>query len=158
LGDKQAVAPLLAKLNDQNANVRQAIIEALGQLGDKQAVAPLLAKLNSPEANIEAITAAALHTLGEPKGMAVLTRFLTSERDQIRRTAVGAYARYRDISDQQLLSRDLDALEPWLDPQEQVTEVHVSNASRRLNLALEQIRSRYEAMAVDLNLKLSWKG
>ena len=158
LGDKQAVAPLLAKLDDQDANVRMAVIGALRQLGDKQAVAPLLAKLDDPNGDIGVATAAALHVLGEPRGMAAMTRFLSSEKAQVRQTAVRSYARYRDTTDQRFLSRDLDATGPWLDPQEAVTEPQVANASREFEMTPDQVRSRYETMAVDLCLKLSWKG
>jgi HEAT repeat protein len=157
LGDKQAVAPLLAKLDDQDNDVRQAVIAALGQLGDKQTVAPLLAKLGTQDPANRASVAAALYALGEPKGTAEFKVCLTSADAELRQTAVRAYARQRDVIDQRLLSRDLDARNPWLDPQERVTDAQVTNASKRFNLTPDQVRSRYEALAVDLNLKLSWK-
>jgi HEAT repeat protein len=157
LGDKQAVAPLLAKLDDKDEDVRQAVIGALVELGDKQAVAPLLAKLDDQNPANRVSVAAALHALGEPKGTAALKLCLTSEDVELRRTAVRAYARQRDDLDQRLLSRDLDAADPWLDPQGSVADAQVTNASSRLNLTPDQVRSRYEALAVDLNLKLSWK-
>ena len=87
-----------------------------------------------------------------------MTRFLSSEKAQVRQTAVRSYARYRDTTDQRFLSRDLDATGPWLDPQEAVTEPQVANASREFEMTPDQVRSRYETMAVDLCLKLSWKG
>ncbi len=157
LGDQQAVAPLLAKLDDQSKDVRQAVIEALGQLGDKQAVAPLLAKLDDQNPANRASVAAALHALREPMGTAALKLCLTLADAEQRQTAVRSLARGRDDLDQRLLSRDLDAADPWLDPQESVTDAQVTNASSRLNLTPDQVRSRYEALAVDLNLKLSWK-
>jgi HEAT repeat protein len=157
LGDKQVVAPLLAKLDDSASDVRMAAIRALGQLGDKQAVAPLLAYLDDQDADIGATAAAALHALGEPGGITALTRILTSEKAQVRQTAVRAYAQHKDILDQQLLSRDLDATDPWLDPKEPVAEAQVANAARRFKITPGHVRSRYEAMAVDLCLKLSWK-
>ncbi|MBK1679570.1 HEAT repeat domain-containing protein [Rhodocyclus tenuis] len=157
LGDKQAVAPLLAKLDDQDAEVRSAVIEVLGRLGDKQAVAPLLAKLDDQDVSVSSSAAVALHTLGEPKGIAALTRFVVSDDVEIRQTAVRAYAVQKEISDQRLLSRDLDATGPWLDTKEYVTDVRVAKAASRLRIPPEEVRSRYEAMADDLNLKLDWK-
>ena len=44
LGDKRAVEPLIAALQDDVENVRQAAAEALGQLGDERAVEPLIAE------------------------------------------------------------------------------------------------------------------
>ncbi|MBI3492643.1 MAG: HEAT repeat domain-containing protein [Acidobacteria bacterium] len=156
LGDKEAVTPLLAKLDDQDSGVRRQVIEVLGQLGDKQAVAPLLAKLDDQDVDIGATAAVALHALREPRGMAAWARLLTSEKAQVRQTAVRAYAQRKDISDRRLLSRDLDGFNPWRDPQEPVTDAQVDKASRLLNITPEQVRSRYESFKHELNLTLSW--
>ena len=82
---------------------------------------------------------------------------LASEDAELRRTTIRIYARQREVLDQRLLSRDLDAASPWLDPREPITETQVAKASLRLNLTLDQVRSRYEVLASGLNLKLSWK-
>jgi HEAT repeat protein len=157
LGDKQAVAPLLAKLEDQDANFRMAVIGALGQLGDKQAVAPLLAKLEDQDANVAATAAVALHTLVEPKGIAAIIRFLASDDVEVRQAAVRAYAQQKEHVDQRLLSRDLDASDPWIDPKKPVSVAQVTKAASQLDIPNEQVRSRFEAMAGELNLKLGWK-
>jgi HEAT repeat protein len=157
LGDKQVVAPVLAKLDDPDAKVRLAVIEALGRLGGKQAVASLLAKLDDQSVGNQATIAAALHALGEPKGAAVLKLLLASKDSKQRQIAVRSYARQRDTLDQRLLSRDLDAADPWLHPQEPITEDRVAKASSRLDLTPDQVQARYEAMAVDLKLRLTWK-
>jgi HEAT repeat protein len=149
-----AVAPLCRKLDSSDKDVRLVVIAALVKLGDKQAVAPLLAKLDDNDKGIGAAAAAALHALGEPSHLA---RFLASEDAGVRQAVVRAYARHKEQLDQQLLSRDLDAADPWLDPQKPVTEAQVANASTRLNIPPEQIRARYEASAVDLKLKLVWR-
>jgi HEAT repeat protein len=160
LGDKQVVAPLLSKLDDPDSIVRRAVIGALAQLGDKQAVGPLLAKLK--EEKTESVknrlaVGIALHALGEAIGTESLRQCLASDDVDLRRSTVHVYARQRDLVDQRLLSRDIDANAPWLDPREQITESHVSKASGRLGVKPEKVRSRYEALAVDLMLKLSWK-
>ena len=157
LGDKQAVAPLLAKLDDQDKDICKAVINALAWLGDKQALAPLLAKLDDQPPAVRAFVAAVLHGLGEPKGTTALKQCLASEDAEPRRVAVGGYARQREALDGCLLSRDLDGLEPWLDPQDPISEAQVTKAASRLDLTPDQVCSRYEALAVDLSLKLSWK-
>jgi len=157
LGDKQVVPSLLAKLDDSQAEVRTAAIEALVTLAGKKAVRRLLDNLDNPDAEDRAATAAALHTMGEPKGTAALKLLLASGNPEHRQTAVRAYARWKEVCEQQLLSRDLDAADPWLDPLERVTEDRVTYASRLPNMTPDQVRSRYEAMAPDLNLKLTWK-
>ena len=157
LGDKQAVPPLLAKLDDSDAYVRRTVVRALGELGDKQAVPSLLAKLDDSNIDIVATIAVTLCTLGEPKGMTVLIPLLTSDRIEVRQTAVRAYAENKDTLNRQLLSSNLDAIHPWIDPREPVTEAQVIKASHQFNITPEQVRSRFEVMAPDLNLILSWK-
>ena len=157
LGDKHAVSPLLAKLDDQDSEVRQAVIRALAKLGDKQALSPLVAKLNDQNPDVAASAAIALQALGEPKGNAAHNRFLTSAEPKFRFAAVSAYARGRDRLDRFLLSRDLDAEEPTLDPREIVSEGRVANAASQFSIPPEEVRSRYEAMAIELILKLSWR-
>lgn len=117
-------------------------------------VAPLLAKLNDKDEKIGVFAAAALHALDEPSHLA---RFFDSANVEVRLTAVRAYARPRDDMDRRLLSRDLDTARPWLDPQSPITDTRVGAASSSLGITSEQVRSRYERMAVDLKLKLSWK-
>ena len=154
LGDKQAVAPLLAKLDDPVKAVRRAVIGALGQLGDRQAVAPLLARLDDKDEGVGAAAAVALHALGAPNHLA---RFLGSEDAEARIAVVRVYARQRDELDQRLLSRDLDAADPWLDPKEPVTEARVASASSKLDITPEQVRVRYDAIAADVKLRLGWR-
>lgn len=157
LADERAVPPLLAKLDDPDVNVRSAVIGALVKLGDRRAVPLLLNKLDDSDTNIAAPIAAALHILGEPRGVAALGRFLSSQDAQDRQTGVRAYARYQDGVAQALLSRDFDSTAPWLDSREMVTENRVVDAADQLGITKEQARSRYEALGVDLNLKLGWK-
>ena len=157
MGDKQAVAPLLAMIDDQDSQICMAVIEALGRMGDKQAVAPLLAKLDDQDVDIGAAAAATLQALGEPKGSEVLNRFLASDDIESRQGAVRALAQQKEFSDKRILSLDLDGNDPWLDPKVPVIDDQVASIASRLRLSPEQVRSRFEAMAGELNLKLSWK-
>ena len=157
LGDKQAVEPLIRKLEDHDEGVRSAAAEALGQLGDKQAVEPLIRKLEDPDADVCASSAGSLDRLGDARGLAALTQFLRGSRSDLRMVAVGQLARKREKIEQQLLSLDFDAWDLWTDPQKPITEVHVTQASRRLNITQEKVRSLYESLATDFNLNLAWK-
>jgi HEAT repeat protein len=157
LGGKQAVASLLTKLDDQDSDVRQTVIEALAQLGDKEVVAPLLTKLVDQDPNVGVTAALAIKALGDPEGGAALTRFLTADEAELRQAAVRIYARHKEFTDQLLLSHDLDASDPWLDPSKPVSDVQVAKAVSRLEISPEQVRSRFEIIAGELNLKLDWK-
>jgi HEAT repeat protein len=126
-------------------------------LGDKQAVTPLLAKLDDQDADVGATTAMVLHVFGEPKGFEALTRFIASDNVEIRQAAVRAYAHQKELTDQRLLSRDLDGSDPWLDPNKPVSDDQVAKAAKQLDISPEEVRSRFEKMASDLNLKLGWR-
>jgi hypothetical protein len=157
LGDKQAVPSLLAKLDDPDTALRKTTIEVLGHIGNKQAIPPLLAMLDNPNQDIGVTVAAALNVLGEPKAKAALTHYLNSQEAEVRQNAVNAYSIYKDLLNRRLLSRSLDASPPWLDPQEPITDDRVNKAMIQIDLSLEKVRSLYESLAVDLNLKLTWK-
>ncbi len=55
-----------------------------------------------------------------------------------------------------LLSRDLNALNPFLDPQEEIDEERVRYAAENLKISLEEVRSRYQALAQQFLLKLNF--
>ena len=68
LGDKRAVEPLIACLNNtsiRNPFIRSAAAEALGQIGDPRAVEPLIACLNDTSIRNPFIKSAAAEALGQ---------------------------------------------------------------------------------------------
>jgi HEAT repeat protein len=158
LGGKDAYVLLHPMLNDPDTEIRRNVIELLGQTDDHQAIAALQAMLNDPDVSLGAAAAEALVALGAPEGIAQRARFLASSDSKMRTSAVQAYSQRRDRHDRQLLSHDLDGTAPWIDPQEPITEDRLVSASRKLRVTPEKVRSRWEVMATDLNLKLSWKG
>ncbi|WP_374537597.1 HEAT repeat domain-containing protein [Chitinimonas taiwanensis] len=157
LGDIRAVDPLLAELDNNNAIVRVKVVVALGQLGDKRALEPLLAKLDDEDVDIRAYAAMSIGKLDAHKGIAALNRLLESESQETQESAVGVYARSRDGIDRQLLSSDFDGIRPWIPPQSLLSNSRAANAARKLNIPLEQVRSRIENIATDWNFKLDWK-
>jgi len=50
----------------------------------------------------------------------------------------------------------LDAIAPFLDPQEPVTEECAQTASKKLRISIEEIRESYERLAGKYDLKLTW--
>ena len=55
-----------------------------------------------------------------------------------------------------LLSCAFDAADPWLDPVRLVTMARMAEAARVMGLEPEEVRRRYEALALELDLKLAW--
>ena len=171
LKDPRAVEPLIRALADKESGVRRAAAQALAELGDARAVEPLIRAL--AEMKLEKMkqdardwwgefewkqawraAVEALARLGDGRAVEPL---LNSDDPEHRQIGVYLFAQGKDRLDKRLLSRDLDATGPWLDPHEPVKDAQVSNAARRLGLATDQVRSRYEAMATEMGLKLGWK-
>jgi HEAT repeat protein len=157
LDGKQAVEPLLGKLYDEDSEIVRAAINALVKLRDSRAIAPLMEILDeiAPENRVD--VSIALHVLGQPQGTKAMHQYLVSDKRIKRSEVVYLYGRYRDKLDQRLLRNSSFADTPWLDPQEMLTELRVAAASEELDEPPAVIRSRYEAMAADLNLNLEWK-
>jgi len=51
----------------------------------------------------------------------------------------------------------IDALHPFWDPQEEIGKSQLREAMERLNLSIEEIQRRYEALAHRFQLKLAWQ-
>jgi HEAT repeat protein len=156
--DPLALNPLLGQLNDSDKKVRYAAIEALGMLGDVRVVEPLLKQLDDTEEQICISAAIALSNLNNTRSFAALHELLKNASPRKRQAAVDGLARKRDKTDRQLLSRDIDASKPWLDPQEPITAARVAKAARELKLSEEEVRLRYQALAADFLLQLDWCG
>ena len=68
IGDKRALDPLIATLEDEYWNVKQAAATALGNLGDKRAIRALIIALGEDEYGFARLAASsALSKLGEKK-------------------------------------------------------------------------------------------
>jgi HEAT repeat protein len=147
---------LIQRLQDDDHYVRWAAAAALGQLGDQAAVAPLIQRLQDPDSLTRINVAVALMQLGEELGPVTLNGFLNDSDTNIRQTAVGAYSRTRDHVDQLLLSRDIDAMDPWIDSHEPINEARLQEVASRLSINIDDVRKRYEVLSVKLRLKLSW--
>jgi HEAT repeat protein len=156
LGDKQAVPPLLAKLDDPDSDVRQAIIRALGRLGDKRALYQLIPLLEVRDHQVCTAAAAALAALGSDRGSNALSGFLNHRSPKRRMAAVRELASMRgEPKELTLLSRDFDGLDPWIDPSTPITETRIAAASRKLGTTSQEVRSFYESIATDFHLRFA---
>ena len=72
----------------------------------------------------------------------------------VRQAALQGLSRTVDKIDRNLLSRDLDGIHPFLDPQEEFDESKVRMIFEELELPAEEVRSRYETLAQRFPLKL----
>jgi HEAT repeat protein len=90
LGDRHTVEPVIAALQDENAEVRQAAAEALGDLGDRRAVEPLIAVLQDENAEVRQAAAEALGRLDDPRAVKPLIAVLKDENAEVRQVAARA--------------------------------------------------------------------
>jgi HEAT repeat protein len=85
-----AVAPLLERLHDPCADLRQAVASVLGAIADRRAAVPLAARLADPDPNVRAAAAEALGKIGGPDAAAPLLAALDSDEHTLRLAALEA--------------------------------------------------------------------
>ncbi len=92
LGDRAAVEPLIAALDDSAPGVSSSAAQALGKLGDPAAVEPLIERLADEYAVNRLYAAEALGKLGDPRAVEPLRASLDDENEHVRiaaETALG---------------------------------------------------------------------
>lgn len=155
LSDTRAAEPLIILLNDPKPFTRVLAIRILGQLGDTRAVEPLIKQLDDPKIVIRRAAAMALGQLGDAQEM---TQRLMDLEIEVRCALVEGWAeRCTDSVDQELLSRDLDNDNPYIDFCDTIAEDRVQEAASQLKLSTDEIRRRYEVLAQLFPLKLAWQ-
>lgn len=83
-----ALDHLIIRLNDPDAQIRKAVIEALGQLKDLRTLDLLLHRLGDSDAEVREVTAKALANFGTPKILDVFISQLEHSDWRIRKAAV----------------------------------------------------------------------
>jgi HEAT repeat protein len=86
---------LAARLDDDNAGVRQRACDVLGRLGDARAVIPLLARLGDGSRDVRAAALDALGQLGDERAAPAMIRLLADPAEEVRAQAVQALGRVR---------------------------------------------------------------
>jgi hypothetical protein len=157
LGDSQAIAPLVGKLKDGDTETRQAVVSALGELGSLQVVPMLIPTLNGPDVEVQAMASVALHVLGDTQGRDAMSRLAVSEDRSARSAVCMAFAKQSDNCVKRLLSRDLDGVQPWLDPDCTIDDKFVQKGASILKITEEEVRNYYECLPPELGFKLAWK-
>jgi HEAT repeat protein/CHAT domain-containing protein len=90
------IGELLALLTNEDAEVRRAAAEALGQLGDPRAVEPLIALLEDEDSLVRTATTVALGNLVDPRAVKPLVVRLEDEDSKVRWAAVEALGEHDD--------------------------------------------------------------
>jgi len=145
IGDPRAVEPLIATLQSEKSDVRQAAVRALGKLGDLHAVEPLIGALGDQATSswgryyVQEVAAEALGRLGDHRATEPLIIALKGEDSHMRRTAAEALGKLGDsCAVKPLIAALKDQTEDW------EGRYHVREAAAA---ALERIGTA-EALAV----------
>jgi HEAT repeat protein len=96
IGDRRAVEPLVAALDDPHAALRQASVSALNSLGHDELGARLPALLRDPSARVREAGAKVAGYLGDPAMLDAMLELRGDADEAVRRAAVEQLARFED--------------------------------------------------------------
>ena len=161
LGGEWLIPELAGRLSDQAEQVRSAAIEALAKMPQpSNALSELLTALQDDSPSLRKKTVEILLAIGDVTVADHLLELFDDPFEDVRITALVALATLLsfDSTDRRLISKDVDAREPWLDPKKPITQSHVTNAKEKLPLSIPQLRNRFEKINERLGskLRLTW--
>ncbi|MEH2023460.1 HEAT repeat domain-containing protein [Nostoc sp.] len=94
--EKEAVAPLIAKLNDADSDVQQAVASALGEIKDARAFEPLIAKLNDHDSEVRQAVARALGEIKDARAFEPLIAKLNDDDMHVQQAVARALGGIQD--------------------------------------------------------------
>ena len=92
--DTGVVSALIARLEDENAEVRRAAAHSLGRLKDSRAVPGLIAALKDPEPKVRATVAEALAEFEDPRVIPPLAELLNDQSTDVKKSALDALSHF----------------------------------------------------------------
>ena len=92
--DTGVVSALIARLKDENAGVRKAAANSLGQRGDLRAVAPLITVLADSDAEVRYTATDALANLEDRRAIGPIAGLLKDSVTEVRRNALSALSHW----------------------------------------------------------------
>jgi HEAT repeat protein/beta-lactamase regulating signal transducer with metallopeptidase domain len=92
--DTGVVNALIARLDDENADVRRAAANSLGRLKDSRAVPGLIGALKDPESKVRASAAEALGEFEDARAIVPLSTLLSDPSTEVKRSALDALSHF----------------------------------------------------------------
>jgi hypothetical protein len=149
----------LASLRAGDAPAEQDVVTAIEQLGwtamDPAVVVELDAILGSDVAPL--IRAAALRALtriesDDERRAERIQYALQDQTAEIRQAALAVLARDVEETDRRLLTRDMDGIDPFLDPMEPIKATWMAHVAEQIGKSPDEVRRDYERLAATLGL------
>jgi HEAT repeat protein/beta-lactamase regulating signal transducer with metallopeptidase domain len=96
--DTGVVEALIARLQDENADVRRAAAHSLGRLKDSRAVPALIGALKDSDPGVRASAAEALAELEDSRAVAPLAALLNDPSTEVKKSALGALSHFEELA------------------------------------------------------------
>lgn len=159
LQDARAIDPIKGRLRDKSARVRAKAAEAMGVFRASKVVVELGEQLTDAELEVRAAATRALGQIGDAAAVELLLRMLRHPSHTDRQNALRALAIafFEGQIEQKLLTREFNAVGPYLDPEKPIDDAQVARAAKKLDLSIDEIRRRYEEITHRIPLRLSWR-
>ncbi|MDD4652719.1 MAG: HEAT repeat domain-containing protein [Methanothrix sp.] len=151
-----AIELMSSWLNDSDNNEGQLAIIALGNIGNDNAIELLVSRFADSNVSMRVIIVRALGRVGNDRAIEPLIARLCDIDGIIRSDAVEALSNNLDEIDKILLSCYLDGENPFLDPFKEIPFKFAARAADRLSIKVEDVISRYKALADRFHLRLAW--
>jgi HEAT repeat protein len=94
--DSAVVVALIARLQDENAEVRIAAAHSLGKLEDSRAVPGLIGALKDAEPKVRSAAAEALSQFKDPRAISALSALLSDPSTEVKQNALEALSNYEE--------------------------------------------------------------
>jgi hypothetical protein len=148
---------LLDELVAAPASEREPLGIALRAAGgpgrDPAVIAKLVVLLESEESDLVRLESARWLSYAEhPDAEPALRGLLRAADSEVRRAALAVLARDLDKPDRQLLTKDIDGIEPFLDPMEPITATWMAHAAEKIDKPINEVRRDYERLAAVFDL------
>jgi HEAT repeat protein len=120
---------------------------------DPAVIAKLVVLLESEESDPVRLESARWLSYAEhPDAEPALRGLLRAAESKVRRAALAVLARDLDKSDRQLLTKDIDGTDPFLDPLEPITAAWMAHAAEEIGKSIDEVRRDYERLAAVFDL------
>ncbi|HJP84369.1 MAG TPA: M56 family metallopeptidase [Gemmatimonadaceae bacterium] len=94
--DTGVVSALIARLDDENADVRKAAAQSLGKLKDSRAIPGLIGALKDRDARVRAAAAESLAEFEDTRAIAPLSDLLSDQSTEVKQSALEALSHFDD--------------------------------------------------------------
>jgi HEAT repeat protein/beta-lactamase regulating signal transducer with metallopeptidase domain len=120
--DTGVVNALIARLDDENAEVRTAAARSLGRIKDSRAIPGLIGALKDRDSKVRAAAAEALAEFEDARAVAPLAELLNDQSSEVKKTALDALSHFED---QQLPGAAITRLLSDSDPEVRHNAAHL---------------------------------